>query len=48
MNTRIVTQALHAAEPPRLQDAQDAGRVVLGDGLGRQLPRRRTPPLRYW
>jgi hypothetical protein len=30
--------ALHAAEAPRLQDAQDAGRVILGDRLGRQLP----------
>ncbi len=33
--------ALHAAEPPRLQDAQNAGRPVLGDRLRRHRPRRR-------
>jgi len=33
--------ALRAAEALGLQDAQDAGLVVLGDGLGRQLPGRR-------
>ena len=38
--------SLQPAEPPRLQDAQDAGVVIVGDGLGRQVApcrcRRRT------
>src|ERR1051325_6913748 len=29
--------ALHTAEAPRLQYAQDAGLVILGDGLGRNI-----------
>src|SRR5207244_7488915 len=32
--------ALQPAKPPRLQNAQNTGRVVLGDGFGWELPRR--------